>query len=573
MSDEPRLSIAVDRDLPCRLRDGTVLRGDLYRRSDGPPAPVLVHRTPYDKQHPTFTTSLMIHPFDAVERGYAVYVQDARGRFASDGDWTPFHCEREDGYDTIEWAAEQPWSNGKVGIYGSSYMGVTTVQALASRPPRLTAAAAYLTGSNYFDGFVYSGGALELLFILRWTAAQAVDSLRRATVDEATRAAAGERLLWILGSPAEASRFRPLIEVFGAADFLVPHWRNWLQHVDYDAFWQATDPLTEVSRSAVPLLSIAGWYDGFLKGQIDLHQTLSDSGRSAPETLILGPWDHEAYLSLRPTSAGDRSFGPTVIGGVPGFNTLVLDWFDRWMKPEAVPAEPVRSSCRYFVIGPDEWRHSDSWPPEGRTLTLYLDGAPAASSGGEGRLSPEKPAAASRNVIRHDPANPVPTAGGRHLGYWYGHAGIQDQAADERRGDVLVFTGAPLEEPVTLQGGVEAELWVAFDARSADFAAKLVDVGPDGYCANVVEGISRVERQSDALQKVTIDLWHGAWVFAEGHRLRLEIAASNYPRFDVNLGLGKAENFRAGEITAPFAQSVESSAETPSFVTLQVDRT
>lgn len=569
------VSVVVERNVPCRMRDGVTLRGDLYRSAEAAPGPVLVHRTPYDKLHPTFVTSLMIHPFEAVDRGYAVYVQDVRGRFASDGSWTPIHCEREDGYDTVEWAAGQPWSNGRVGIYGSSYMGVTTLQAVAARPPHLGAAASYLTGTNYHDGFVYSGGAFELLFVLRWCAAQALNTLQRAGMPEADRAAARERLLWILDHPREATAFQPLVDVFGAADPLVPHWRTWLGHPAYDSLWEAADPREGIAGSGIPLLSIAGWFDGFARGAVDLHEAIGRaraSGAAAtPERLVLGPWDHEAYLSLRPTTAGDEHLGTAAACGQPGLSRTILDWFDRWLK------EGDRSdefSCRYFVIGPNEWRESPCWPPEGPDLKLYLSGSPANSSTGAGRLSPAAPQDATVNVLTHDPANPVPTTGGRHLGYWYGHAGILDQSAVERRDDVLVFISDVLERAVTLAGSVRAEIWVRSEKPTADIALKLVDSRPNGYRANVADGIRRVTGATPGeILRIEVDLWHAAYVFEAGHRIVLEVAASNFPRFDINDGRPSAERFKTAAPASPFRIEVCSDARHPSHVVLHLTET
>lgn len=563
------MPVTVERDVACRMRDGVVLRGDLYRDSAAPPGPVLIHRTPYGKTHPAYVTSLMIHPFEAVDRGYCVYVQDVRGRFSSDGVWTPIGCEREDGYDTVEWAAAEPWSDGRVGIYGSSYMGVTTLQAVASRPPHLGAAASYLTGANYHDSFVYSGDAFELLFVLRWCAGQAVETLRRSRMAEKERAAAGERLIWILDNPREAVRFRPLADVFGAADPLVPHWRSWLAHSDYDDFWKAADPRRLVAGSGVPLLNIAGWFDGFAKGALDLHdaiETARHEGTAAtPERLILGPWDHEAYLSLRPTSSGDAQFGIAAMGGQPGLSGTILDWFDRWLKDSERPDE---QSCRYFVIGPNAWRESPSWPPEGQELKFNLAGSPANSSGGAGKLVSGVPDDDVVNALVHDPENPVPTVGGRHLGYWYGHAGIHDQSAVQDRQDVLVFESGPLDEETTIAGPVTAEIWLRSDRPTVDVAVKLVDVRSDGYRANVAEGIRRCGSKLGEDHLATVDLWHVAYAFNAGHRIVLEIAASNFPRFDVNDGRPSDVRWRSASPGEPFRVEIRSGPLRPSSLSL-----
>ena len=574
-----RHDIIIERNVDCPMRDGTILRGDLYRRADGAPGPALVHRTPYGKMHPTYVTSLMIHPFDAVERGYALYVQDVRGRFTSDGEWTPFHCEKDDGYDTIEWAAMQSWCNGKVGIYGSSYMGVTAGQALAARPPHLGAAALYLTGTNYYDGFVYSGGAFELVFMMRWFAAQALDTLKRGVLQGEALDAARDRLMWIIDNPAEASKFRPLIDVFGPADPLLPHWKAILSHPDYDDFWKSVNPNDAIAQSRAPVLNIAGWYDGFLKGHLDVHAAIAGarrSGKPSPvEHFMIGPWDHESYISLRPSSAGDAFFGSVALGGQPGLGQTILGWFDRWLKGDEIPDAARDSGVRYFVMGANEWRKSADWPPSSSIQrTYFLSGGPANSSAGQGLLQTPSPGAVTVDRFIHDPANPVQTVGGRHLGYWHGHAGVLNQSVVETRHDVLVYTTPPLDEPITITGSVEAELFVRCTAKSADFALKLVDVRPDGYCANIVDGIRRVrwDEAPDAegqAKRVTVELWDTAYVVPAGNRLRLEIAGSNSPRFDINDGHGCDWNLTSGLPAAAFEQQVLGGGAWASKISIQ----
>jgi len=528
--------LIVDRHVPIELRDGTTLRADVYRPEQGQ-YPVLVHRIPYNRQTPMALTNSMFPPLIAAGRGYAVVVQDTRGRFGSDGHFSPFRQEAEDGYDTIEWAAAQPWSNGRVAIYGSSYMGVTALQAVASAPPHLVTAIAYLTGGNYQNGWVYTGGALELLFNLRWSAGPAASELYRLGLSPDEEKAARARLRWISHQPAEALRFTPIEEVFGPAAAAIPFWKEWMEHPRYDDYWSPVDLTTTLENTTIPVLNVTGWYDAFLIGHLQAWATLQQGPTGVGHELLIGPWDHESVQSVRNNAAGDRFFGPQAVGGAAGLADRFLSWFDRHLKPgEDQVHAPL--AVRYFHMGPDVWREATSWPPETEARILYLgSGGSANTRLGNGLLVPQPPQQPAVDSYVYDPLNPVPTRGGRHLGFQYGRAGVQDQAELELRTDILVYTGAALTTAFDTIGHVRATLHVRSSAPATDFTAKLVDVRPDGYCANVAEGILRVDSALGDLQggvplEITIDLGDTAYRFEIGHRVRLEISSSNFPRFD-----------------------------------------
>ena len=515
------------------MRDGTVLRADVYRPESGE-HPVLVHRIPYNRQTPMALTNSMFPPIIAASRGYAVVVQDTRGRFGSDGCFTPFHDEAADGYDTIEWAAMQPWSNGKVGIYGSSYMGVTSLQAVAAAPPHLVTAISYLTGGNYQNGWVYTGGAFELLFNLRWSAGAAGSELHRFDLDAERLEMIRARLRWIGSRAAEAQSFTPVADVFGEASEVIPFWRKWMNHPRYDSYWEAVDLTKTLAGTTIPVLSVTGWYDAFMVGSLEAWATLQrDAG--ANHQLMIGPWDHESYQSVRNNAAGDRFFGPQAVGGAAGLAETFLSWFDRHLKAGETPGS---ISVRYFHMGPDTWVESAQWPPQPDSQVLYLtSGGSANTSLGNGGLSRFPPDGSVVDSFLYDPGEPVPTRGGRHLGFQYGRAGVQDQADLELRPDVLVYTGPALTQPVDVIGQVKARLQVLSSANTTDFTAKLVDVRPDGYCANVAEGILRLDPTIGDLSgpdplPIIIDLGDTAYRFDPGHRIRLEVSSSNFPRFD-----------------------------------------
>lgn len=568
--------VIIERDVLTPMSDGTSLRADVYRPDDDHPHPTLVMRTPYGKDHPMGVTNLILRPVNAVESGFAVVVQDTRGRFASAGEWRPL-AEADDTSDTVEWAAGQEWSTGRVGLYGSSYMGVSVQQGAATQPASLRAAVAYLTGSDYHDGWVYSGGALELLFNLRWTVGQALAEVWRIE-DQELRSQALRRLQWLADHPMSAMQATPLVEALGAGDAIAPYWRSWLTHPDYDELWAAVDTLPGLARTSVPVLNIAGWYDGFLPGQLRAHAALT-AGPGTGHRLIIGPWDHESYQGMRPDFAGEAHFGRAATSGTAGLEPTVLSWFEHWLTEDpaadpatraAVPGSPVR----YFHIGPHRWVDTEQWPPtKATTTTWYLTSEGGArSAAGDGQLSRTAPPIARIDSYLHDPGDPVPTVGGRHLGYWYGRAGVVDQSTREKRSDVLVYTSDELAEDLDVLGPVTLDLVVGSTVAYTDFIATLVDVHPDGYCANVTEGVRRVTDPQSGIAttpvQLTIDMAHTAYRFHQGHRVRLDICSSNFPRFDRNGGVGPNPALTDASDWVTSLQSVYHGPEHPSALHL-----
>jgi putative CocE/NonD family hydrolase len=541
------MTVLVERDVKVPMRDGVRLATDVYRPKGDGPWPVLVERTPYGKSFAWFTAGLIVNPLVAAERGYAVVVQDTRGRNASQGPFEPFVHEADDGYDTVEWAAGQPWSNGAVGVFGSSYLGVTALTATLAAPPHLKAAVSYLTGANYHDGWTYSGGAFELSFNLWWTSFLAWDTVARARMRPKEREATLAELVEVASDWETAARHLPLADL-PAFRKVAPYWREWLEHPSYDAFWKRVDQTAKAGGLKVPLLQVAGWFDNFARGAIDMHAALQ-SVRGKPKTrsrLVIGPWDHEAYLSVRPTASGSREFGPAAVGGVTMMGDLVLDWFDEWLGGGAPSAASEAAPVRYFVMGENRWAGALTWPPKHRPTPWYLRSAGAASSRlGDGALSLDKPGPDPADSFLYDPADPVPSIGGRTLAPIFGPGGIQDQSDVELRDDVLVYTSPMLTGPVSIAGPVTAVLHVASSAVDTDFTAKLVDVEPDGFCANIAEGIIRARyRDGHAREalltpgeptELTVDLWHVAHTFLPGHMIRLEVSSSSFPRWDRNL--------------------------------------
>lgn len=576
-------SLTVERDLLIPMRDGVKLATDIYRPAAAGRYPVLVHRTPYSKDDWWVVGTLMFSPVAAVERGYVVVVQDSRGRFKSEGEWVPFFCEGSDGYDTVEWAAAQPWSDGRVGIYGSSYNGVTTIQALVAAPPHLKACVSYMTGANYHQGWVYSGGAFELAFNLWWALHQGWDTVSRLGLNEPELEQMLARLTLGVTEPREAIRHLPQLNHPLFQGGIARYYDEWLAHPKYDGYWEQVDAVAHAVNIKVPVLQISCWYDGFLKGHLDLNEALkSHPDRRVRDTheFVIGPWEHMSYLGVRKSAAGEREFGPAAVSGPTMVAPLALEWFDRWVA-EKQTAAPGAKRVRYFVMGSNAWHEADAWPPPHTATRYYLrSGGRANTRCGDGVLETEAPGNEPADSYVYDPASPVPTAGGRSMAPSLCPAGVQDQAEVEQRDDVLVYTAPRLTVPLTIAGPVSVALFASSSAPDTDFTGKLVDVQPDGYCAGIAEGIIRARYRNGMDREVlltpgevvelSIDLLAVAHTFQTGHRVRLEISSSNFPKYDRNLNVAAPLAAVSAADMRRAAQQVFHERRRASYITLPV---
>jgi uncharacterized protein len=539
------MEMAVDSDVWIPMRDDCRLSADVFRPASGP-CPVLVHQ-PYQNRRTKESLGLMLNPLNAVERGYAVVLADARGTWRSEGDWQPFHGHAEDGYDTVEWCAAQPWCTGEVGVYGCSGMGVTAMRTAVAAPPHLRAAMLAWTGGTYHDGWAYTSGVLELAWSQRWCLSMAAVGLMRLPAgerrDELARQLQATRDPWAL------------VERLPLSDGLMPReltpwFDDWLEHRTYDDYWREVDSAAQANQIQVPMLQLGGYYDIFFPGQIAVHHAL----RTHPDVrvregsrCILGPWTHNSYLMHRETRTGVWNWGPLADSGARAVTPLMLDWFDLWLKQGATEAQAL-PPVRYFVMGRREWREAPDWPPATTERQLYLrSGGRANSSSGDGVLDASAPGATEPcDSYTYDPFDPVPTVGGATLApEELMSEGIQDQRPVESRADVLVYSSAHLATELTVAGVPSVTLFAHSSCVDTDFTAKLVDVEPSGFCANIAEGITRVRHRNGfdrdeliepaRVYEISIPMLDVAHTFAAGHRIRLEITSSNFPRFARNL--------------------------------------
>lgn len=508
-----------------KTRDGVVLRADIYRPNAPGKFPVLINRTPYNKY---------IYLGDGLRsaaRGYVFIIQDERGRYTSDGDWYPFRDDGKDGYDAVEWAAGLPYSNGKVGLVGISYVGVTVMQAAAEAPPHLVAIYPGVTGSDYHANWAYQGGALSLGFSQGWTASMVVNELTR----RASRTLPAEGYFDQRKMPAD---FLPLDP--GRPETLGGFFRDWIAHPAYDDYWRSFSLEERYNRIRVPALHFGAWYDLFLGGSLKNYTGLRDHAATDEarkgQRLIVIPGGHAGFGR----KIGDVDFGPEAAFD---FNEVGLRWFD-WVLKGVDNGMAREKPVRIFVMGRNVWRDEDEWPLARAVETrYYLQSAGSANSlAGDGTLSTGLPVEEPADRFVSDPDNPVPSHGG--VMPCKDGVGPIDQRTIEARRDVLVYTSAPVATDTEVTGPVRLELYVSSSAVDTDFTGKLVDVGPDGRALILTEGILRA-RYRNSMEKaefmipghvypVTADLWATSNVFLAGHRLRVEVAGSCYPRFDLN---------------------------------------
>jgi putative CocE/NonD family hydrolase len=574
------LRFVVERHVPAAMRDGTVLRADVWRPDDGGRRPVLLQRSPYGKSPGRISiVDAGLDPLRAVEHGYAVMVQDTRGRYASDGTFDPFRHERADGVDTIAWAAGQPWSDGTVGMYGGSYFGATQLLAATAGPPALRAITPAVTASEYYEGWTYQGGAFQLGFALFWTlsALAPAEILRRPPAERPRFEAL---LAELLADPWSTYRRLPLDDL-GGLEELIPYYRDWLDHDTRDGWWCETAPNECYGSVATAALHLGGWYDIFVSGTIEnfvrLRAEAATEEARAGQRLFVGPWSHASYGDV----VGDLEFGPAAAWDAFDTTAWHLAWFDERLRGVESGAAPVR----LFLMGANAWFDESDWPPVGvATQDWHLHGVgPANGSGGDGTLSRARPADERTDTFTYDPADPVPTHGGATVipGFLVGlRTGALDQRRIELRPDVLVYTSEPLERDLDVIGSVRAVLHVSTSAADTDFTAKLVDVHPDGRAFLVCDGI-RALRHRDALDRATpvaagetyellVELGPTANRFKRGHRLRLEVSSSNFPRFARNPNNGIAPTKAKEADLTPARQTVFHGAARPSRLVLPV---
>jgi putative CocE/NonD family hydrolase len=537
-----RYAVGAERNLRVSMPDGVTLRTDhLYPRASTP-CPTILLRSPYyggrwSRSDMAGLLYMVLVPLFA-ERGYHVVVQTARGRYDSQGEFTPCSSEREDGLATVEWIARQPWFNGSLGLWGASYDGHVQWAVAEEAPPQLRAMVPVITSSN-FSQLLFPGG-VPSDFALLYATAMAVAANPSAGTLTMLRQAGPGSMARTLGP---AQNHLPLNEAdIAATGHAIPYYREWLAHPPDDAtFWRCVDHREAIARSAAPAHIITGWYDFCQPGALADYATLRAAGR-APY-LTVGPYQH----------------GPAV---VLDSVSLSLDWFDVYLggEPVRLREEPVR----VYVLGAREpWREMAAWPPPATETRYHLHAGRRLSVG-----APEADSAPDQ--YRYDPADPTPAV-----------AGVPpttplsplDSRALEARPDVLSYTTAPLERALEIMGPVRLDLHVLSTLAHTDFLGRLCDVHPDGRSINLCEGLLRLapgrgEAQADGTLHITVEMGAIAACFQPGHAIRLQVASGAHPRWQRNLGAGDSPGSATRMLSAE--QTIYHDADHPSALLLPV---
>lgn len=548
-ASEPIPRVIEFNDVAVPMRDKVMLRADVVIPAGRGRWPAILVRTPYNRHSETTRG----YRFFA-ERGFAVVTQDVRGRHGSGGVFGSIAQEGPDGNDTLNWIARQPWSNGRVGMAGASYVGMVQWWAAVQKNPHLVTIFPLVSGDDeYLDRYYSPGGTLKLAHRLVWLSENLTPrDIVRPRFDDYIRH------LPLLTADVAATTQR------------LQMWRVPLSHPSYDRFWTSLSIRSRLSDIDIPVSSMGGWFDNYAQSDLDAFSRLAKRG--IPVETWIGPWSHN-FVSKYPTV----DFGPIAS---PHIRSLQLAWFERYLKSPPAP-KPAPPALHIFVMGANVWREEREWPLARTQYTpYYLDSNGNANSAtGDGRLITRFQDVHPPDRFIYDPKNPVSTHGGAVCcNPKLMPAGPLDQTNIEKRRDVLVYTSDPMRDDLEVTGPVGATIYVSTSANDTDFSAKLVDVSPDGRPLLVTDGIARLRyRMSLAAPvfvkrhepyQVHIDAGVTSWVFARGHRIRLEIASSNFPRFDRNLNT-TGPNATAVQL-AVAAQTVYHEKRYPSVLVLPV---
>ena len=537
------MNILVEKNLRVPMRDGVWLATDLYRNADGSAAPVLVMRLPYDKERFVSPETMTL-----VQAGFHVVIQDSRGRFASQGEFHASVQEINDGVDCCTWVAQQSWCDGRIGTLGGSYVGQVQWLASPQMPDAVQAMAVLLAPVDHYSDIAYRGGVLNLGSMLFWCSMMALgEQGRRIAAGVATPAALQAQAM-AAGNLANLYNELPLA---GMAHLqgISPHFFDWISHPAYDDFWHKIDA-RNFAQIDKPVLHIGGWYDIFLNGSLQGYIGMRRSAKSAEarsrQKLVVGPWSHGTNWT---SSYHEMEYGMHASGEAVNLTDLQLRWLERWVKdiPNGIDQDPP---VRIFVMGINQWRDEADWPlPDTRYTPYYLHSNGHANTVlGDGTLSPLVPDREPADSFVYDPFNPVPSIGGANLMPFASTIGPRDQQQVETREDVLVFSTPVLTQNVEVTGPVTAHLYVSSSAPDTDITCKLVDVHPDGRAMLLTDGILRLRYrhsfteptllQPDEIVPVAIDLWSTSNVFLAGHRIRVEVSSSCFPKFARNSNTG-----------------------------------
>jgi putative CocE/NonD family hydrolase len=558
LAAEKTYEVQVRTDVKIPMRDGVELSANIFLPKADGKFPVILMRSPYGKGDEKFGDGLFY-----AARGYIYVSQDCRGKGASQGEWEPFANEGNDGQDTHKWILDQSWCNGSIGTTGGSYVGFTQWISAPNAGEYLKAMFPVVPLADVYTDTVYDG-ALSLALMMGW------GSLVSFRPGEPVAMFGWRPQDWI-----KAYRTLPLCEWDQAIGRKVQYLRDWVAHPYFDDYWAERGVRNRWQDITVPICAVGGWYDIFAKSVFDHINAVRATSRSQHarkhQHLIMGPWGHGIS---RDGKVGDLDFGKE---SVIDLREIQTKWFDHRLKGEDTGAENW-PPFRIFVMGRNQWRDEQEWPLQRTKYTAYYFHSEGSANtlNGDGKLSTAKPGSEPVDKFVYDPNDPVPTLGGCNL---IGcPAGPHDQTEAEKRNDVLVFTSDELKAGLEVTGPVKVVLYAASSAPDTDWTAKLVDVHPDGRAFNLCDGIIRARYrdsqnnpsliQPGQAYRYEIDLWVTSSVFLPGHKIRVEISSSNFPRFDRNLNTG--EPLGTGTKIIKATQDIYHDKDRPSHILLPV---
>ena len=554
--------VRLERGVVCRMSDGVQLISDHYYPPGEGPHPTLLMRQPYGRD--IASTVVYAHPVWFARHGYHVTIQDVRGRGGSEGDFYPFRHERKDGAETIAWLRRHPQCNGRIGMYGFSYQGLTQLLAAAEQPEGLVCIAPGMTACDLYRGWFYRNGALRLSSSLAWGIQLLRPDARRRGLQEA--AAALESAWNNVRSQAFHAPYadHPALAHEGLPTYV----RDWFSHDQPGEYWEELDVSRALGNIAIPALHLAGWFDTYGSGSIDGFLALAEAAASAfareHQYLLAGPWVHIPWGDL----IGNQNFGPEALLDT---DALLVRWFNHWLKDSREFSNEPK--IRHFALGDNRWHASDQWP-QAPPLSFYLHSNGRANSRkGNGSLAESAPLTEEpRDVFVYDPEVPVFGPGGP-----LDLSGPRDQAEAELGNNLLVYTGPPLQKRLHVFGHPCVTLYAATSAANADFTAKLVRVLPDGQAQFLCLGVARSSYlfaaqnyEADAVQRWEFFLDPISCVFFPGERVRLEVASSAFPLCDRNPSTAVPASQASPWNWARSTQQVLHSAQFPSALRLPV---
>ena len=559
----------IEQKVMMPMRDGIRLATDIYRPKTAEPVPIIFSKTPYNFNSwvdDELRTRTYRSALEAVSRGYAYVVQNERGRYFSEGDWDILGTPVTDGYDAFSWMAGQPWSNGRIGTLGCSstaewQMAVAALDhpAHAAMVPQSFGAGVGRVGDLYEQGNWYRGGAQQMLFTA-WLYGVQNDRIRPAFPKDATQEELIRNARYFDLAPerpgvdwSQALRHLPVQDIVKNVDGPIGIYEDLIRRKPNDPAWYKGGLYHDDMPFGVPSFWFVSWYDVSSTPNLTLFNHVRENAKDAQvannQYLVIAPVLHCSYTrATEHTIVGERDMGDARLN----YDDLIYGWFDYWLKEENSDILDTLPRVRYYTMGRNKWQTSGNWPPDGsRLTTFFLSSENGANSlYGDGRLTTQEPGPEEKyDSFTYDPANPVPSYGGNVC--CTGNAvqgGAFDQRAMEARHDILVYTSDPLEEGIEVSGFIETTLFVSSDAKDTDFTVKLIDVYPDGRAYNLDETIQRaryregydkeVFMEEGKVYRLELTPMSTSNYFAPGHRIRIEVSSSNFPRFERNLNTG-----------------------------------